>query len=543
MIPRVASRLRWISVLGVSVLGVVAGCDDAAPGIDTTVNFELAMSSLDRVLTATPPTGRMPGTNRAIAELVRDQFREVGVEDVTIEDFSIPVSASTNHHLTFAGAGSLDGEHAHEVNVFGGDGLVNAAGLVDFGLAMEPIPAAAGKVALLDFSVTRSLRTQYRNVVDSGAVGAIIDSKIDALRQRNVWTLADADQIDGPIPIVTIDQAAAAAVRQELARGADVRVDLATDATVTPMTAYNVIARIPGTTHPERTLIVNAHLDSWFTGAADDAQAVAALVALAKVFHDNPMPYTLELIAFDCEETFLLGSNNYIMRRLPAVRDTLIGAISLEMLAPKNQSLSVVTLDAKDAWLPAVEAGGLTDMFRITFSPDDLMTAFGGEVPSDQGNFWQFGVPGFLVVTSYNEYHTALDNAENTDERRYEKVLLALERTMRELGKLSPEALADRPNSSIHVQPTLGERTAGQITGSIATSNAQTTIPITDAVVTVTMYNATYDTIITSASATFVPGTGYAFSIDYDFVPGTTYILSFDALIAGHASGRALLRI
>jgi hypothetical protein len=513
------------------------GCGDPEDSGDV----DLAIESLDQLLAATPPGGRTPGSNQAIAEMVRDQFRAVGVEDVTIEEFSIPVSASTNHSLSFSGTPEVAGAHDHQVNVFGGDGMVQGASIFDLGLAMQPDPAAAGKVALIDFSVTRSLRTQYRNVIASGAVGAVIDSKIDALRQRNVWTLAGATQTDGPIPIVTILEADAAAVRDQLQMGTDVRVDLATDAGVTAMRAYNVIARIPGTIYPERTLLVNGHLDSWFTGAADDGQAVAALIVLAKALKAQPLPFTVELVAFDCEETFLLGSNNYIRRRLPDIRDSLVGAISLEMLAPKNLELSLSTVDPKDVWEPIFEAGGLTDVFKITLTPSDQMTAFGGEIPSDQGTFWQFGVPGGFVVATYNEYHTAFDDATNTNRERYKEVLAALVATLREVGKQPPEALAKRPQSSIALQPQIASTKPNRITGSVTASNAQSQAEIADAAVTVTLFSDGYDAVLASTQATFVAGTGYTFSLDYAFAAGTPYVLSFDALVSGTASGRALL--
>jgi|GEM_PF-3777251 len=535
MTPRGSSR-RWAAA--VAVASALAGCGGDDRGPPPAADVDAALAALGRLLAATPPAGRTPGSNEAIAQLVRDQFIEAGVADVTIEPFSIPVSASANHHLAVTGAGALD----HEVNVFGGDGAVVAAPVIDLGLAKAVQPEAAGKIALLDFSLTRSLRTQYRNIVASGAVGAIIDAKLDVLRQRNVWQLASADQIEGPIPIVTVAQADAAAIRAQLAAGTDVQVDLATDAAVAPRTAYNVIARIPGTTQPERTLVINGHLDSWFTGAADDAQAIAALVGLARTFHDQPLPFTLELVAFDCEETFSLGSNNYLMRRMPAARDSLVGAISLEMLAPKHRELSIVTLDDKATWLPPARAGGLTDVFDITFTPSDLMTAFDGEVPSDQGNFWQLGIPGLLVVTSYDEYHSSLDGPDNTDVERYGQVLTALAQTVRELGKVGAEALSVRPTSSIRLEPAITSQTAQGVAGTIAASNARSAQPVDNAVVTVTVYNESYDAILASAAATFVAGAGYTFAIDHAFVAGTSYVLSFDAVIPGQAAGRAVLR-
>lgn len=530
--------MRLVSLISVVSIALTGACDDEEPA-----HIGVAMNALDELLAATPPAGRTPGTNQAIAELVRAQFRAVGIEDVTIEEFSIPVSSSTNHSVSLSGPVAVAGMVSHQVNVFGGAGTVRGAEIVDVGLAAVVMPAVAGKVALLDFSVTRSLRTQYRRIIDSGAIGALIDSKIDTLRQRNVWSLTGATDIDGPIPIVTIEQGQAAALREQLVLGANVRVDLATDAAVVPMRAYNVIARIPGTTYPERTLLINGHLDSWFAGAADDGQAIAALVALGKVLNANPLPYTVELVAFDCEETFLLGSNNYIMRRLPTVRDTLIGAISFEMLAPKTRELSIVTVDPRDVWLPPIEAGGLTELFNLVLTPADQMTAFGGEVPSDQGNFWQFGVPGFFVVSTYNEYHTIFDDAQNTDEVRYAGVLTALERTIREVGKLSPDILARRPGTSIDVRPVITDRTNTRVRGTISTSNAQSAAPVEDARVTITAYNEAYDTVVASAQAVFVAGTGYKFQIDHAFGSTNVYQLSFDAVVEGRASGRALLRL
>lgn len=521
----------------VCALAVVA-CGD-----DSSAQLELATASLDELLAATPPDGRTPGSNQAIAALVRDQFASVGVTDVTIEEFSIPVSAATAHSLTFGGAPEIAGPVEHTVNVFGGAGMVESAQIIDVGLSTQQMPAAAGKVGLIEFSVTRSLRTQYRNVVASGAVGAIIDSKIDALRQRNVWTLAGANDIDGPIPIVTIEQGPAAAIREQLMRGTDVRVDLATNASVSAMRAYNVIARIPGTKYPERTLVINAHLDSWYAGAADDGQAVAALVVLAKAFVEQPLPYTVELIALDCEETFLLGSNNYVLRRLPDVRDTLVGAISMEMLAPKNVELTIATSDPKDIWSPAFAAGGLDQVFELQLTPGDQMLAFGGEVPSDQGTFWQFGIPGFFVVSTYNEYHTRYDDASNTDPERYAQVLAALEKTVREVTKLPPETLGTRPASSIEVVPQITTRMNNRISGTATAAAAHTQEPIAEATVTLTLYNETYDNILASTIATATGGGAYTFTLDHNFTAGTAYVLAFDAQVSGVASGRAILRI
>jgi len=525
----------WLAV------AALAGCGDDAN--DSPMDVKLAMDSLGRLLDATPPEGRIPGANQPIAALVRDMFVEVGVTDVVIEEFAIPVSASTNHSFQVTSPASLAGPRAHQVNSFGGDGVISNGAVIDAGRASTPEPAAAGKVAMFSFAISRSLRTQYKNMVESGAIAAVIDSGIEELRNRNVWLLAGADSIDGPIPIMTIKQADAQALREQLELGVDVRIDMATDAAVTTKTGYNVIARIPGTTYPERTLLINGHLDSWFVGAGNDGQAVAALITLAKVLVANPLPYTVELVAFDVQQTHHLGSNNYMRRRMPQVRDTLVGAITLEMLAPKNPLVSIIVIDPMDAWLDAAKKTGLTTIFNVILTPVDQMTGFSGEIPSDQGNFWQFGVPGLYIVQTYQEYLSPLDNAENIDEAKYEQVLGGLEKTLRELGKLPPDVLGVRPTQALDVAPAITSRDAARVTGTVRAVNSNTQVAVEDAVTKVTLFNNDYSIVLGSTIATFVAGTGYTFSIDHAFTPGTPYVLAFEVKRMNQHTGRALLTL
>jgi hypothetical protein len=67
----------------------------------------------------------------------------------------------------------------------------------------------------------------------------------------------------------------------ERAGGAPVRMRLSLDAgPVSGLEAQNVIGIIPGA--DPRSIVVNAHLDSWFDGAGDNADGLAVLLALAR---------------------------------------------------------------------------------------------------------------------------------------------------------------------------------------------------------------------------------------------------------------------
>jgi len=80
-------------------------------------------------------------------------------------------------------------------------------------------------------------------------------------------------------------------------------------------TSYNVIADLKGSEHPEQTVVVSGHLDSWDlgTGAIDDGAGVVIAMETAEIFqrlHLRPAR-TLRVIAWMDEETGGAGSKAY----------------------------------------------------------------------------------------------------------------------------------------------------------------------------------------------------------------------------------------
>lgn len=71
----------------------------------------------------------------------------------------------------------------------------------------------------------------------------------------------------------------------------------------------NVIAILPGTTMPEKQILLTAHYDSrGGVGASDNAAGAVAVMEAARVLSQHSFPKTLVFIAFDAEEYGLLGS-------------------------------------------------------------------------------------------------------------------------------------------------------------------------------------------------------------------------------------------
>lgn len=83
------------------------------------------------------------------------------------------------------------------------------------------------------------------------------------------------------------------------------------------VTAYNVIARLPGAVYPDQWVIRGNHHDGWNHGAADPISGLAALMAEAKAVGElaaagQPPARTIIYAAWDSEEQGLIGSTEWV---------------------------------------------------------------------------------------------------------------------------------------------------------------------------------------------------------------------------------------
>lgn len=402
---------------------------------------------------------RHPGTNEDLARAVAQKFEDIGLTDVSIEQFAVPTFAPLESAAAVAAPADLAQALEHEVNQFAGDGDV-VAEVFDLGNGRAVRPEAAGKIVLIDALQTASIRVQYDSAIASGAAGVFFNSNVDGgfLRQRHVWRFERKGDLVGPIPAVSVSKENALRIRDALQRGIAVNASLRMQTGVEFGTGHTVVARIPGTRFPDQRIVINAHIDSWFGGVVDNVQGVAALFELARVFQQFPPAYTIELVAFDVEETGLLGSADYLRQRSPDARVGIAAAITLEMLAPLNPELTIASSDplARDEedapWERVLADSRLGTLFETQLGAGDFMVAFNGEIPLDQKNFWENGIPGFFVVTTYGPFHTNADGVELTDDGRYDAVLRAIVDAVRLLQDVPPEQLRRPPASWIDIQ-------------------------------------------------------------------------------------------
>ena len=147
------------------------------------------------------------------------------------------------------------------------------------------------------------------------------------------------------------------------------------------LVSQNVLAKIPGTTHPDESIMFSAHWDAFGIGpadasgdtvrhgAADDAIGVAGVIELARAFAKGPKPErTLVFALWTAEERGLLGSEYYAEHPgFPLAK--MVANFTLDVLQTAGPSRDVVLVGAGQNSLEALLAKGAALQGRVV-TPD-----------------------------------------------------------------------------------------------------------------------------------------------------------------------------
>jgi carboxypeptidase Q len=186
-------------------------------------------------------------------------------------------------------------------------------------LIAAPTGSLAGKIALVDRRMARMQDfSSYMQVTVGRAVGAGEAAARGAIGylfrsaatdNRRLPHTGSVRFTDGrvPIPAFALSVPDADQIDRLVALGQKVRVRMFSTASYVPdARSQNVVADIRGREHPERVVLLGAHLDSWDlgTGAIDDAAGTAIITAAAKLIRDLPQKpkSTLRIVLFGSEE-------------------------------------------------------------------------------------------------------------------------------------------------------------------------------------------------------------------------------------------------
>lgn len=238
----------------------------------------------------------------------------------------------------------------------------------------------------------------------------------------------------------------------------------------------NIIAELPGTTHPDEIIVIGAHYDTEINtpGADDNASGVAVMLELARRFANSPQPRTIRFIAFANEENSNSadaagrGQSNGMGSLTTALSskmkgEDIVAMMSLEMLgyysdAPNSQRYPFppemgeqlgMTLPTTANFVGIV--GRTNDTPLITQIAESMAQA--GAIPvvaaplppmvtaiyrSDHANYWMQGYPAVMITDTSEyrnpHYHTPSDTIETLDFVRMAACVDALESAIRTLA-------------------------------------------------------------------------------------------------------------
>lgn len=201
----------------------------------------------------------------------------------------------------------------------------------------------------------------------------------------------------------------------------------------------NIIADLPGTTHPEEIVLIAAHYDAFYEGADDNSSGVAALLELARVLSKYRFERTLRFVGFDLEELSFVGSDRYV--KSWSSSETLTSAVVLDCVAyfskqPGSQQslpglpspeagdfLAIISNDPSSHRAAEVhalnEALKLTKLVTIIAPADGLQPTMNSLLQSDHTMFWSAGKESlFMTDTAFfrnHNYHQATDTLDTLE--------------------------------------------------------------------------------------------------------------------------------
>ena len=275
-----------------------------------------------------------------------------------------------------------------------------------------------GLIAYADWGtdVYLSVRATYFRAVKLGYKGLIVAGPQDDLLK--VVVIACGGLLE--IPVVCITKNEGDSLRSMMDKG-EVTVSIETDVEISEKSeSYNVVAILEGDGTSEHEIVVGAHYDSWFQGAADNCAPAATVLELARLFQakaekGNLPKRTIRFLFYGAEESgsndfyfWLNGSKAYVRDNQDSVAKT----------------AAVLSLDSTGYTHPATDhidaTADVLDFAKSLRADEGKVPSLAyGSPPSYGSDHWFFeisGVPTIYGVAHPSPlYHTQKDDPEHLD--------------------------------------------------------------------------------------------------------------------------------
>ncbi len=376
--------------------------------------------------------GRISGfpSEAATADWVAARFRAAGVQDVKVQTYSAsadfwwpnswearlladPAYGSGSKDIVLASAmpvsrSQISGTLTAPLIFVGEAGSVSTEGVVGK-VAVEHTQPTTGA-----YSDRAKVRESSAALIKAGAVAVL-----NWVEQGGNMHVFDFGNCGGPCFNIGGEDGrflSEASARAKAAGAPDPRMSLKLDAEMkSGLTARNVIGVIPGAS-PE-IIVVNAHLDSWYSGAGDNADGVAVLLALARHYGKpaNKPARTLVFVGSGGHHSpGMNGPGNLLPANAELLKNAVL-VVNLEHLA-QFEIQAVPTWEVHDTEEP--KNFGVSNMAPFLVSTVKAGVARYGfvikpeitaSVPGDLGGYAPLNVARIQGIHSGPLYHTSGD--------------------------------------------------------------------------------------------------------------------------------------
>jgi hypothetical protein len=235
----------------------------------------------------------------------------------------------------------------------------------------------------------------------------------------------------------------------------------------------SVIAQQTGSSHPEKIVLLIAHLDStsylngdpfiFSPGADDNASGSAALMHIAEILSQYEFGCTLRYALFTGEEQGMYGSKAYafdVYHQGEAIQ----AVLDLDMLGYNSPSSPAIFELHTRPGNPGDLA--IANLFR------DVVYAYGfnlvpwilqdGKSFSDHSSFWDYGYPAVMAIEDWNDhtpnYHKTGDQLETLNFSYYVEFVKAAMATFANMGCIQNGRLSGTIRDSLSSIPIPGAK-------------------------------------------------------------------------------------
>jgi hypothetical protein len=385
--------------------------------------------------------GWRPGgspANQAAVDWIADEMKAVGLE--AVKKLPVPIDRWIFH----GGSVAVDAGPSYEISSWGGVPGTGPAGIhaevVDLGLGRQVEydnlgVDVTGKIVLVNWAFGDWWVNRHGHQATlEGALAVIFYTGTTAAgafyNQRDDGLLAfDGTYDDDWVPFVFITRNAANDLLARIAAGptfvtltSNIELTRAEDGGV----GHNVVGMIPGGDLASEIILFTGHHDAWFRGAADDATAIASMLAIAKAVRDTGFQprRTLVFLASTSEEygytdayyEWLAGAWYAITKQRINWRNRGVFTLDFELLGTGDPGERLLIRTHSE----------LFDLANEKLMADPARTPFGTAIQNtvwanaDHFTLTAAGIPGMYFNTlGFNylvmNYHTNYDIINNVN--------------------------------------------------------------------------------------------------------------------------------